>query len=166
MRQKQTFKKAFAYSIFLLVVYTLQITMLARIRIEDVSALIIPLAVVGAGLYEGGLWGGLFGLAAGVFCDIAVDNSSFLFTVYLPILGFFIGFLSEYYLAKGFPSYLMCCLGTLALTIFLQFFKFWVFDDVPLRYLWKTAVIQTAYSAIFIIPIYYAVRRLARMPRG
>lgn len=49
MRQKQTFKKAFAYSIFLLVVYTLQITMLARIRIEDVSALIIPLAVVGAG---------------------------------------------------------------------------------------------------------------------
>jgi hypothetical protein len=128
--------------------------------------MLLPLAVVGIGLFEEGLWGGIWGIAAGVLCDISMADSFLLFTVTLTVIGFFTGFFSEFIIARGFPSFFVLSVISLILIALLQMFKYLVFYKVDFMLLSKVALYQTLYSAIFIIPVYYPVRRVTRRTRA
>ena len=75
-------RRAIVYALLLAGLFILQNLILSRITVLGVHALIVPAAVVAIGLFEDGLWGGMVGLAAGYFSDMATQNVA-LFTVLL-----------------------------------------------------------------------------------
>lgn len=158
-------KMLFRFAIHALVgfvLYLFQASVFAHLRLWGVTPLILPLAVVSIALFEGPGWGFGFGLYAGVLTDIALAESTIMFTLLLCALGFFIGLMSNFMLARGFPSYLLCAGLSLVLIAFFQLFGLLVFYGQPPRALFTVAALQSLYSMFFALPIYYLGRRLAK----
>ena len=159
---KDKIKSVLLHILLLLVLYILQTSIFTHLRILGVYPLILPLDVVGIGLFEDGLRCGFLGIAAGLLCDLSIADSNAMFTIVLALVGFFTGFFSEFILARGFPTYFFLSLFILALLAFLQMFSYLVFDGINFSILGKVAVYQTLYSALFILPAYYPIRRITR----
>lgn len=157
---KRKIKRVVLHIVFILLLFALQAAVFSRLRIFGASPLLLPIAAVGFGLYEGGLRGGLWGLVSGVLCDVAMGDSGVLFTVFCTLAGFFAGFLSEFVLARGFPSFAMLSGVTLVLSALLQSFALLFFKNVPPLPVLRIALVQTLYSLLFILPLYYPVRKL------
>ena len=154
------------HGLVLFALYVLQVMIFSRLRIFTIAPLLLPLAVVGVGLFEGPSWGGYFGLAAGILSDIAFFNSAILFTLLLTATGVGVGLLSTYLLSRGFPSYLLCC-GAVLLTIaFFQLFPLLVFHQASPIALFSVALGQSLYSLLFVVPLYYLARGVGRWGKG
>ncbi|MCL2842172.1 MAG: hypothetical protein FWE28_01715 [Oscillospiraceae bacterium] len=149
----------------LFVLYALQAMVFPHLRIWNVAPLILPLAVVSVGLFEGPTWGGWFGLAAGILSDAAFSDTTVMFTVTLAAVGLLMGLASEYLLSRGFPSYLVCSTLTLMLIAFFQMFGLLVFQRENPIVLLQVAGLQIAYSLLFALPFYYVARSLGRRVR-
>ena len=158
----KTVRRALWRTVILLVLYILQADVFTHLKISGVSPLALPLAAVGFGLFEGGLTGGLWGLAAGILCDISVGGA-LMFTVLLTLFGFFSGFLSEFILARGFPSYIALCLAALVICSALQAAPLLFFDSVSASALVRPAAVQTLYSLVFVLPVYWSTRAASRV---
>jgi len=150
------------HGVVLLVLYVLQTMVFSRLRLWNVAPLILPLAVIGVALFEGPSWGGGFGIAAGVLLDNAFSDNTVLFTIALAALGLGVGLASEYLLSRGFPSYLLCSAAALLLLAFLQMFSLLVFHGESPLALIRVGALQSLYSMLFVLPIYYLGRRLGR----
>ena len=149
----------------LLVLYVLQGMVFSRLRLFGVAPLILPLAVVGVALFEGPDWGGGFGIAAGVLCDIALGTTA-LFTILLAALGLGVGLLSTYLLSRGLPSYLLCGAVALLVIAAFQMFPLLVFLRQSPGALLRVAGLQSVYSMLFTLPLYYVGRSLGRQARN
>ena len=156
------FKRGVLRALILLLLYVLQTDVFTHLRIGGICPLALPLAAVGFGIFDGGLTGGLWGLAAGILCDLSAGNS-FAFTILLTLIGFFSGFLSEFILAKGFPSFLTLSVAALLICSAMQAFPGIAFNGVPLSAGTVKVLIQTAYSLIFVLPVYWASRGISRL---
>lgn len=148
--------------IILLLLYILQTDVFSHLPIGGLTPLALPLAAVGFGIFDGGLTGGLWGLAAGILCDLSTGGS-FGFTILLTIVGFGSGFLSEFLLAKGFPSFLTLALTALLLCSASQAIPAVIYRGMSLPRGAVSALIQTAYSLIFVLPVYWASRGISRL---
>lgn len=156
------FKRGVLRALILLLLYVLQTDVFTHLRIGGICPLALPLAAVGFGIFDGGLKGGLWGLVAGILCDLSV-GSSFTFTVLLTLTGFFSGFLSEFILARGFPSFLTLSVAALLLCSVMQAFPSVAYMGVSLADGAIGVLIQTAYSLIFVLPVYWASRGISRL---
>ena len=159
-------RSALRLALALLLFHLLQITLLARFRLWGAMPLPMPLLAVAAGLGGGGLWGGCFGLAAGIVCDSAMEESSLLFTVLLTVLGFFSGFLGEFVVARGFPSYLLLSLAGLVICTGMQMLLFYMRIPTPLPVLLVTGGKQLLLTLPFLIPVYWIIRWTLRPARA
>ena len=158
----ETLRSTLGLVLTMLLCYFLQSAVFSRLHIFGVSPLLLPLVAVGAGLLGSSGWGGAFGLFCGILCDAALGGGGLLFTVALTVMGFFSGFLGEFLLARGFPSYLLLSVGALLLSAFLQMFRLLVFDCVSPWLLIRMGLLQSLASALFILPVYFCVRRSLR----
>ncbi len=158
----ETVRSALGLTLTMLLCYFFQSAVFSRLHIFGVAPLLLPLAAVAAGLLGSSGWGGAFGLLCGILCDAALGGGGLLFTVALTVMGFFSGFLGEFILARGFPSYLLLSVGVLLISAFLQMFRLLVFDRAPAWDLIRTGLLQSLASAIFILPLYFCVRRSLR----
>ena len=171
-------RRAIVYALLLAGLFILQNLILSRITVFGVHALIVPAAVVAIGLFEDGLWGGMVGLAAGYFSDMATQNVA-MFTVLLAAAGFLSGALGKYMLHKGFMSYITLALIVLALAAFCQMFRFLFLADADAKafhslylggtFAWRvlrTGLIQTAWSLVWAVPIYFPCKLIASRPMG
>ena len=162
---KGTAKRIISHAIIVIVAYLLQAAFFSGLKVGGAAPLILPLVAVGIGLFDGGLWGGIWGVICGLLCDVSLTDSGTLFTIFLAIAGFFTGFLSEFVLARGFPSFFTVSIVTLVLSALLQMAGPFFYRGAPLSALWKPALIQTVYSALFILPVYYPIHRATRSTR-
>ena len=158
-------RSALRLALLLLILHLLQVTVLARFRLWGVMPLPLPLLAIAAGLGGGGAWGGCFGLAVGIVCDCSMGEGSMLFTVLLTVLGFFSGFLGEFIMARGFPSFLVLSLVGLAVCTALQMLLFSMLIPTAWRDLLIAGAKQSILTLPFIIPVYWAVRWALRPPR-
>lgn len=156
------FRRGILRALLLLLLYILQTDVFTHLRINGVCPLALPLAAVGFGIFDGGLTGGLWGLAAGLLCDASLGGGSG-FTVLLTLTGFFSGFLSEFLLARGFPSFLTLSLAALLLCVLIQAVPAVVYRGLPPEDAAISALIQAAYSLIFLLPVYWASRGISRL---
>ncbi len=161
----ENLRSSLGMGLVMLLCYFLQSAVFSRLHIFGASPLLLPLAAVGAGLLGSPGWGGAFGLLCGILCDAALGGGSLLFTVALTAMGFLSGFLGEFILARGFPSYLLLSLGTLLIAAFLQMFRLLVFMHARPWDLIRMGLLQTLASALFILPLYFCVRRALRSLR-
>ena len=138
----------------------------ARIPLWGVRPMMIPAAVVAIGLYEGGLWGGFLGLAAGFFFDMGYIEQTVLFTILLAVIGFFSGVLGKYLLHKGFLSYMALVLAAMLLLTGAQMIPFLFFTDTRDAAVWKTGLVQILWSLPWAIPVFFPCRAIASRPLG
>lgn len=172
-------RRGIVYGLLLAAGLILQNMIVSRITLLGVRAMLIPALVVGVGLFEGGVWGGVLGLAAGYFTDMGYSGTVVMFTVLLPAAGFFAGVLGKYMLHKGFVSYLFLTLLALAVIAFCQMFRFlFMVSDDAMGFLrlylgggtaWpvlRTGLLQTVWSLALSVPVYFPCRRIAARPMG
>jgi rod shape-determining protein MreD len=163
MRPKRDFIIKLMFRILLLLsVYILQAMVFPYLPLWGVTPVLLPMVVVGVALFEGYVTGGIFGIFAGILCDMSFNQPTIMFTLVLTGVGLLVGLMSDTVLARGFPSFLLCSILALMITAFFQMFGLLFYENVPLASLIDTALYQTLYSIIFSIPMYYASRAISR----
>lgn len=159
-------RRAIVYALTLAIVFAVQDLLAARVPLWGVRPMMIPAAVVAIGLFEGGLWGGFLGLAAGFFFDMGYIEQTVLFTIQLTAVGFFAGVLGKYLLHKGFVSYMVLVLGAMILITGAQMIPFLFFTDTRDAAVWRVGLIQTLWSLPWAIPVYFPCRAISARPLG
>lgn len=154
-------RHATLYALLLAALFILQDLVLSHIEVFGVKAMLIPAAVAAAGLLDGGLWGGVFGLAAGVFWDMGSTEHVILFTVLLAAIGFFTGVLGQFLFHRGFVSHIVLAAAALAVVTFCQMFRFLFFTDTDPAAVWRTGLIQLLWSLPWAVPVYFPCRSIA-----
>jgi len=162
IRSKTAFR-VFLYIVSLLIVYILQALVFTNIKLMGVRPLLFPIAVVGTALFSGSRLGGVYGLLAGMLCDISLNQPTIEFTLVLTITGIIVGLLSEKVLTKGFPSYAICSVVALIVSTLIQSFGMAALSGALMKDLLEIGWRQVVYSAIFILPMYYLLRFVSRI---
>ena len=158
-------RRAIVYGALLVALFVVQDLFAAQLPIFGVKPMLIPAAVIAIGLMEGGMWGGMIGLVAGYFGDMGCTEQLVLFTILFPVVGFFSGVLGKYMLHKGFVSYMVLTLLTLAVVAMCQMSRFLFFvGTLDTRAVWRTGLIQTAYSLVWAVPIYFPCKIISDRP--
>ncbi|MDR1217610.1 MAG: hypothetical protein LBJ99_03380 [Oscillospiraceae bacterium] len=150
------------HALALLAMYTVQTLVFPYLATEGIRPVLLPLGVAGVAVFEGSTRGGLFGLFAGMLCDISFNQPIAAMTVVFTLFGLVAGFLSDIVISRGFTSYIVCCAAILALTAFVQMFAMLFFEELPASILLETAGLQTLYSLAFAVPIFFVAKSLGR----
>ncbi len=148
-------RRTVLYGLYLLAFLLLQNVIFSHIAPLGVRAMFMPALVVAVALFEGGYSGGLFGLAAGIVCDIFFTSQNVLFTVLFPVMGFAVGFLVDFFLNRRFFAYAVMAAAALFVSAAAQMFGLLVYKGQNSFALWWTAILQTLWSLPFIFPAYY-----------
>ncbi len=155
-------RRGVLYALLLLVGLLLQNVILSHIPILGVRVMFLPVLVVAVGLFEGGIRGGYFGLAAGALCDLLLSSQGVLFTVLFPVYGFVSGFLVDFYLNRRLFSYSVMAVGALLLAGLAQMLNLALHTGQYSWAMWRTVLLQTLWSAPFLFPAYYVCRLIPR----
>ena len=148
-------RRTVLYGLYLLLFLLLQNVVFSHIAPLGVRAMFMPALVVGVAVFEGGRTGGVFGLAAGIVCDLFFSSQRVLFTVLFPVMGFCFGLLADFYLNRRFFTYAVLSVTALFLSAFAQMFSLLVYQGQGSWALWRSAILQTLWSVPFIFPAYY-----------
>ena len=151
------------YVPLILICFILQATVFSELPLGGAKPLILPVASVSVAMHGGRVRGGVFGLFAGILSDVALGSPTILFTLLLTCAGIIVGVLFETVLARGFPSYVLCCAAVLIIAAFCQMFGLLFFRGESAPALLSTAAFQTIYSLFFTVPMYLITRPLGRM---
>ena len=154
-------RRALLYALCLLVTLTLQNALFSQIAPMGVKAMFVPTLVVAIGLFEGGFWGGVFGMVAGLFCDMASTDTTVLYTVFFAAEGFLAGMLADIYINRRFYSCLILSLAALVFTALLRIVPLWIYRGADIALLLRTGALQTLWSLPFAAPAYFACRSIA-----
>lgn len=160
-RHKKGILNVLKHAVFLILIYFFQGIVFSRLRIFGSAPMIFPAAVVGIALYGGSVRGSVFGLFAGILCDISMNETIALFTVVLTIIGFTVGLLSESVITRTIVSYILLVIAALCITAFLQMFSLLFFVGAGRDAIARTAMLQVLVSAIFMVPVYPCVLLLS-----
>lgn len=151
-------RKAVLCGLLLLAIVLCQDIILARVRIFGVRPFITPLAAVAVGFFNGGVWGAVYGLIAGILADHSLNGPKVMLTVLFPIIGFFSGALPMYFMSRRFASFMFLSLGALFLTAVCQMFRYLVFTGTEILPLLLTAGLQIILSLPFVAAVYHSFK--------
>ena len=156
-------RRAILYGFCILVAFWLQFAVFSRVALPGgVKPFFIPVVVAAVGLWEGGVWGGVFGLAVGAYCDGNLGGSTVTFLLLFTAQGFFSGVLADYFINRRFVAYLLLSLAALALAALVQILPLWIFHGASPAELVPVGLLQALWSWPFAVPAYFAVRAVAR----
>lgn len=156
-------RRAILYFVLLAATLILQNTVLCRVTILGVKPMIVPAAVAAIGLFEDGQWGGIFGIVAGVYCDLSSIGSTAMFTVCFAVIGFLSGLLSDLYINRRFYSYMILALISFLFLGLCQIVPLWIYRGAGLGALVKTALLQSIWSLPFAALEYPLCRMISRL---
>lgn len=162
--KRETIFNIVRHGIFLLVLFIIQAMILPWISLPWTGALPLVLVVAAAGIshLEGRINGAIFGLVAGMLCDVALGKPTITMTIVLTVAGFISGYFGETLFSRRMLSYLFWCLAILILASFVQMFSSLFFTDIPKTALLITAGMQIATSMLVALPLYPIIKWIAR----
>lgn len=151
---KEKLRKFLLYALYMYLTLALQNMIFPFVRPLDVSPMVLPAAVVAVGMYEGATKGAIFGLIMGIFADMSFVESVTTFTLLLPVLGFGMGFVSQFFINKRFFAYMVASLAAFLITGFVQMIRVLVLDGWAFSML-TTVVIQALWSLPGAVLVYF-----------
>lgn len=156
--RKKTAMRVLAVLPYLMALYFLQGVLFSRMKLFGVTPLVLPLAVCGAAIFSGRVYGCVIGILAGMLCDLSFNEPTIVFTLALALLGLAIGAMAETVLQEGIISFAVTGVLTLVFCAFIQSARLIFIDGAPLNEIADVALRQTAVSLIF-APIVYLVSK-------
>lgn len=136
------------YAVYLLLTLVLQSLLFSRISIFGVKGFIVPAAAVAAGIYFGGVKGAIFSLVLGVLTDIGAPETTVLYTVLFPMIGFGAGLASEFYINKSFFAFMVFSTAAILITGFAQLAGAMIFASAGLMKGMLTVLLQAVLSLL------------------
>ena len=159
-------KRGAVYALYMAVVLIFQNSIFSGVSLLGVKCMFLPAAAVAVGLFEGGVWGCVFGLFLGIFGDMALQENTVLFTVLFPVLGFVSGFLTKFFVNKRFFAYFFIAVFALALTALCQMSGLYLFRGADIYDLLGTGALQVLWSLPFAVALYFPCRSLQSKDTG
>lgn len=156
--------KHLSYIALIFFVYILQTTIFVHLPILGQKPLLLPLTVTAILVTEGGELGAIYGLLAGLFCDVSLNQSTVIFTFSLTAIGALGGYLNQRFLEDGILGALFCGFVVLTLCAGIQAFPLLVYRHAEIPSLAVTSIVQTLYSLPFLVPMYYLCRLIVKIP--
>lgn len=155
-------RRACVYALMLVLLFLLQNVVLAPIAPLGVRAVFVPVSVVCVGLFEGSVWGAMYGVTAGYFMDMGQDETTILFMLVLAVCGYFTGLLCRYELRRGLVTALVLSFCVLVICALCQMLPFLVFTETMRPgAVFATGALQVLWSLPFTLLIYYPCRYIA-----
>lgn len=158
-------RKAILYLLCIVVTLWLQTMVFSRLVLLGAKPFFVPALIVAIGMFEGGVWGGMLGLAAGLGCLWSMAGSPVLFLVLLPVFGFLSGLLADFLINRRFLAYLLLAALALLVTALLQALPLWVFRGAAPRPLMTVALLQALWALPLAVPAYFVTKLLAGRER-
>lgn len=152
---------ALIYLAFLILVQFMQDTVLARFAVFGVKTLFVPAAVTAVGFHEGGFRGGLYGLLAGVLCDMTYSENTVLFTMLFPALGFASGLAADFMMNRSYLAYLFAAAACLLVTGCVQMIRVLLIQPGAIFYCLMIVVGQMLVSMPIAALLYFPVEQIA-----
>ena len=161
-KRRRQLLSAGRYALFLIIMYILQGLVFSHFKLFGFVPMLFPTAVIAVAIFGDQVTGAAFGLFAGILCDVALNEPAALFTATYTVMGLLVGAMAESVVTRSILSYCVLSVLALALTAFFQMFSLLFFAGENVYALVYTAIMQTAVSLVFLIPIYPAARYLVR----
>lgn len=157
---REKIRRAVLYLLYIFAAQFLQDTLFSALAIFGVKMFFMPAAVVAIGAFEGGVWGAALGLVSGFLCDVSYGNVA-LFTVLFPVLGFFAGVFSRWFVNASLFAYMIMSLAAFLVTAFFQMLALALAGNSLLPML-RTAIIQSLWSLPMAAVLYFPCRAIGR----
>ena len=146
------------YAVYMMLVMLLQSLLFSKISILGAKGFIIPAAAVAAGIYLGGVRGAVFGIFLGLFTDMSFPETTVLFTVLFPMIGFGAGFASEFYINKSFFAFMIFSTAAILLTGLVQLAAALISGGTEIVAGLVTVLLQTLLSILPVMLLYLPFR--------
>lgn len=151
------------HALLLIAVYIFQGAIFPYLRVGGLVPLLLPVAVTGVALYEGRDTGGVFGLFAGILCDVSFNQPVGTFTVVLTVIGLGVGILSDAFILSGFITYYISCAAVLTVCAFVQMTPIIALpNNIPPIEILRKVASQTFYSLVVALPMWVPINALGR----
>ena len=157
----QKVRKAILYLVCVILAVWLQTMILSRLEILGAKPFFVPAVAVAIGLYEGGVWGAMLGIAAGFGCDVCMSDSTVMYMVLFAAFGFSAGLLTQFFINRSFFAYLLLAVLALVITALFQIVPLWIFHGTAPGPLLSVAGLQVLWSVPFAALTCPAVRLIA-----
>lgn len=152
------------YSTLFVLVLCLQTVLFGHARFFGTKLAFLPMIAALVAMFQGKERGGIFGLSCGLLCAFSGCDGGALSIVIYTAIGLGIGFLCEQYLTNQLLSGVLVCAASLLFSqgLLLAFKQFLGLVGFPAVF---PMLLQTVLSLPAGIPLYFAVRAIAKLYR-
>ena len=147
-------KRILKYALYMFLSLVAQNMLFTQIRPLGVCPMVLPAVAAAVGMFEGATWGWVFSLIMGIFADMAFVENTILFTLLFPLIGFFSGFVSQFFINRRFFAYMGIAFAASLVTALVQMLATFAGDAWSIQ-LVSTAILQTLWSLVPAVLAYF-----------
>ena len=157
---REKLRRAALYLVYILAAVFLQDTFFGSLRLFGMNMMFLPAAAVAIGAFAGGVWGAAFGVVLGFLADISYGYTA-LFIALFPVMGFFAGVLTRWYVNASLFAYLVMCFAAFAVTALFQMARP-AYESGEIIVLVCDGLIQCVWSLPMAAALYFPCRGIAK----
>ena len=157
---REKLRRAALYLVYILAAVFLQDTFFGSLRLFGMNMMFLPAAAVAIGAFAGGVWGAAFGVVLGFLADISYGYTALFFALF-PVMGFFAGVLTRWYVNASLFAYLVMCFAAFAVTALFQMARP-AYESGEIIVLVRDGLIQCVWSLPMAAALYFPCRGIAK----